>query len=117
LTLQAEQGDTNVQKNKYGISEPRMWVFNIINNRTNYHYSCDEMEAFCKKHNLEMVPILDRKFKLPATMDEMVKYSIGKSVLNNKVEREGVVVRLIENGQKIISFKAISPTFLLKHDE
>lgn len=117
LTIQGEQGDTSVQKNKYGIKEPRFWVFNIIDNRTGRHFDLVEMENFCSVNGLEMVPILDRDFKLPLTVDEMVKYSIGKSVLNPKVEREGVVVRLIENGQKIVSFKSISPQFLLKNEE
>lgn len=117
LTIQGEQGDVGVQKNKYGISGPRFWVFNIIDNRTGRHFSLEEMEMFCERHGLEMVPVLDRNFQLPLTVDEMVKYSIGKSVVNPKVEREGVVVRLIEDGQKKISFKCISPNFLLKHDE
>ena len=116
LTIQGEQGDVSVQKNKYGLTGPRFWVFNIINNRTKKHFSLEEMEDFCAKYNLEMVPLLERKFKLPSTVEEVVKFSIGKSVLAENVEREGVVVRNIEDGQKI-SFKCISPVFLLKHDQ
>ena len=40
----------------------------------------------------------------------MLKYAEAKSVLNDKTEREGVVVRSIDG---TISFKAISNKFLL----
>ena len=39
LTIQGEQGDTKVQGNKYGITEPQMWVFNIIDHEKNYHFN------------------------------------------------------------------------------
>lgn len=117
LTIQGESGDTKVQKNKYKISGTRFWVFNIIDNRNNYHYSLEEMEEFCLKNNLEMVPVLDRAFKLPETVKELIEYSRGKSVLNNKVDREGVVIRLIKDGKKLVSFKVKNPDFLIKYDE
>jgi len=40
----------------------------------------------------------------------MLKYAEAKSVLNDKTEREGVVVRSMDG---TISFKAISNKFLL----
>ena len=32
------------------------------------------------------------------------------------IPREGVVVRCIEDGKKVLSFKVINPNFLLKYD-
>lgn len=131
LTIQGEQGDTKIQGNKYGIKEPTMWVFNIIDHEKNYHYNYFEMYEFCKKYNLLIVPILgivikNSPFKedlnytpclrhLGATVQELVEFSKGKSVLAN-TPREGVVVRCIENGKKLLSFKVINPDFLLKYD-
>lgn len=122
LTIQGEQGNRSVQKNKYGISEPRFWIFNIIDNSTGRHFNINEMSRFCHDYNryfkpeLELVPIMENNFKLKSTVAEMVEYSKGKSVINNKVEREGIVCRYIdENGNKI-SFKVINPDFLLKYD-
>jgi hypothetical protein len=60
--------------------------------------------------NLEFVPLLNTEFILPNTIDDMLKYAEGKSQLNNKTEREGVVIR---NKDMTISFKAISNSFLL----
>lgn len=119
LTIQGEQGDTNIQGNKYGIKEPTMWVFNIIDHEKNYHYNFDEMYEFCQKYGLRNVPFL-RSSALIAignTVQELVEFSKGKSILNPNIEREGIVVRCIENGKKILSFKVINPDFLLKYNE
>jgi hypothetical protein len=117
LTIQGESGDTNVQGNKYQLKESSFWVFNIINNRTGYHYSIDEMEDFCNKHDLKMAPVLDKNFKLPETVGELIEYSRGKSVINHKTDREGVVIRLIKDGKKLVSFKVKNPDFLIKNKE
>jgi hypothetical protein len=123
LTIQGEQGDTKVQGNKYGITEPTMWVFNIIDHERNYHYNYNELYNFCIKHNLECVPLLQQEpkiatcklSKLGSTVQELVEFSKGKSVLAD-IPREGVVIRCIENGKKLLSFKVINPDFLLKYD-
>jgi hypothetical protein len=117
VIVQGESGDTNVQKNIYKISEPRFWVFNVIDSTRNYHYNLEEMEAFCKKHELEMVPVLNREFTLPETVEELLEHSKGKSVINKNTIREGVVIRLIEDGKKLVSFKVKNPDFLIKHEE
>jgi hypothetical protein len=123
LTIQGEQGDTKVQGNKYGIKEPTMWVFNIIDHERNYHYNRFEMVFFCEKYNLPLVPLVyvDTKpycklSELGSTVQELVEFSKGKSVINPNIEREGIVVRCIENGKKILSFKVINPNFLLKYE-
>jgi len=125
LTIQGEQGNTNVQGNKYGIKEPTMWVFNIIDHEKNYHYNFDEIYEFCFRYQLNSVPLLQQEpriatcklSKLGSTVQELVEFSKGKSLVNCNVEREGIVVRCIENGKKLLSFKVISPEFLLQHNE
>ena len=118
ISIQGEQGNTKVQGNKYGINGIRMWVFNIINHKQHYHYDFDEMKEFCDKYGMETVPLVKKcKLKeLGTTVDEIIEFSKGKSLINPKIEREGVVVRCIQNGKKIFSFKAINPNFLLKHE-
>jgi hypothetical protein len=70
---------------------------------------------------LEPVPQLGT-IVLNHTVDELVAFSEGTSVLNPQVQREGVVLRpLVEEYDEDIggrlSFKAINPKFLLKYDE
>ena len=59
---------------------------------------------------LKSVPILDREFTLPDTIDELLTYADEKSVLNSNFDREGVVIRSLD---RKISFKVISNKFLL----
>jgi len=94
-----------------------MWIFNIIDHEKNYHYNRIEMESFCNKYNLDLVPLICncKLSELGSTVDELVEYSRGKSILAN-VPREGIVVRCIKDGKKILSFKVINPDFLLKYN-
>lgn len=125
LTIQGEQGDTKVQGNKYGIKEPTMWVFNIIDHEKNYHYDWKEMYDFCQKYKLNIIPIKDAHWEgvswkgklseLGSTVQELVEFSKGESTLAN-IPREGVVIRCIERGRKLLSFKVINPDFLLKYE-
>lgn len=127
LTIQGEQGDTKVQGNKYGIKEPSLWVFNIIDHERNYHYNYNEMWQFCYDNKLECVPQLfdmtdtpgnpnPKLSRLGSTVQELVEFSKGKSVLAD-IPREGVVIRCIENGKKVFSFKSINPDFLLEYKD
>ena len=70
---------------------------------------------------LETVPQLGN-LVLNHTIDELVAFSEGTSVLNPKTQREGVILRpLVEEYDEEIggrlSFKAINPKFLSKYDE
>jgi hypothetical protein len=117
LTIQGEQGDTKVQGNKYGITEIKLWVFNVIDHEKGYHFNYDEMKSFCDKYNMSCVPLLKKcKLKdLGQSVEDLIKYSQDTSLFA-PIEREGVVIRCVENGQKLISFKVINPKFLLKYE-
>ena len=96
-----------------------MWVFNIINHITKQQFDYNEMVDFCIVNGLDYVPFLKRckLSELGTTVEEIVNYSKGKSVINPRIQREGVVIRCIENGQKLLSFKCINPEFLLKYQD
>jgi hypothetical protein len=66
-----------------------------------------------KKYGIKWCPLVEKDFILPDTVNEMLDYSTGKSALYDTL-REGVVFR---NYSKGISFKAVSPDFLIKHGE
>jgi hypothetical protein len=88
-------------------------VFNIDKQE---YLGLDDMVHFLHKINidnkpLELVPIINYDYKLPATIEEILIYAEGKSRLNEETDREGIVIR---NKDKSVSFKAISNTFLLK---
>lgn len=121
IVIQGEILNTNVQGNKYKVTEPMLFVFTIVENGR--RYSLSEMSEFCFNNELHMVPVVHMSYipsaHIKATeqsdiIKEMVNYSIGKSALRNDVYREGIVCRLNDNPK--ISFKVINPEFLLKFD-
>lgn len=63
---------------------------------------------------MKWVPILDTNYHMPETMEEFKQYADGKSAVNPKVKREGVVIR---NPKDDFSFKNVSREYLLKHNQ
>lgn len=61
--------------------------------------------------NFETVPILDETVLLHDRIENYLEMAEGKSHLNDKTEREGIVFRTHDGN---FSFKAISNRFLLK---
>lgn len=117
VTVQGELVGPRRNGNKHQLTEDAFYVFNVIKNRDGYQFSYPEMKEFCETYNFKIVPLIHDNYVLPASVDDVVKFSNGKSALNQNVLREGLVFRMIENGVKKASFKAISPEFLLKHGE
>lgn len=114
--IQSELVGEGVQGNPYKIKGHTIRIFNVFNIDTQEYLGLDEMEEFLRKinidnHPLELVPVLDRDYKLPDTIEEILSQADGKSVLHKDTDREGIVIR---NHDKSVSFKAISNTFLLK---
>ena len=113
IAIQGEICGPGIQKNPLQLSEKKMFVFNIVDLNTGFRYSVSEMIDYCMKHDLDMVPILELRFKLEHTVPELLELAEGKSRLAN-VEREGIVIRGLDSR---FSFKAISNKFLLKGGE
>ena len=109
--IQGEIIGQGIQGNKYKVEGYDMYVFNYIT--PDKVYSSSEVEDKLEWHGFKTVPVIDIMYKLPDTVDEIVKYSTGKSTLL-KTPREGYVFR---NKDNTISFKVINPEFLLKNDE
>src|SRR5665213_3129455 len=90
--------------------------------KTGLHFDYEHFIKFVKYFNLTYVPLLNDSFILPNTVDELVEFSKGKSVLNAETHREGIVMRPLINEydndlQGRLSFKCINPDFLLKYNE
>ena len=110
LAIQGEVAGPAIQSNPYKMKELDFFVFNIID--PSGRWSTEKMAEWCYRYGLSYVPILDTNYILPDTVDDMLKYATGPSLLNPEVLREGVVIRS-KDGQK--SFKAVSPEYLVKH--
>jgi hypothetical protein len=74
------------------------------------YHNINTLEKIAGEMGLETVPVLERPFLLPDTVEELLKYADDKSSLNPNFDREGVVIRSFD---RTISFKVISNQFLL----
>jgi hypothetical protein len=96
-------------------------VFNLLDVNTQRLVDHAAALEMLREAGLEAVPQLGT-LVLGHTVDELVAFSEGASVLNPKAQREGVVLRppaeeYDEDVGGRLSFKVINPKFLLKYDE
>lgn len=105
------------QKNPYKLEENDIYIFNVIKN--GMLLTWDYMSTFAAMHGLKTVPIIDEGF-IPSrhissqdtktVVNYLLNLSEGQSKLYN-TPREGIVMRLVNDPR--VSFKVISPTYLL----
>jgi RNA ligase (TIGR02306 family) len=110
LAVQGEIIGEGIQGNPYQRIGQTVRIFNGFDIDKYDYLSLDDLLELTKILEVKTVPILDLDFTLPETIDELLLMAEGKSVLNIKTEREGLVIR---SHDRKISFKAISNKFLL----
>jgi RNA ligase (TIGR02306 family) len=112
LAIQGELIGEGIQGNPYGIKGQTVKFFNVFDIDSQTYYGLPMFLSIMKhEFKLDTVPVLTNlTMKLPKTIDEALAFADGKSVLNDKFDREGVVFRTMD---RTISFKAISNKFLL----
>jgi RNA ligase (TIGR02306 family) len=110
LSIQGELIGEGIQGNPYKIKGQTVRFFNLFDIDLQEYHSLSVFKETMRVLGLDTVPILDTSFKLPETIDELLKYSEQKSVLNPNFDREGVVIRSTD---RKISFKVISNKFLI----
>jgi hypothetical protein len=115
IVLQGEILGPDIQGNKYNLETYKLFVFNLIID--NVPTPTKEIENILKNiqsSNLiqipNVVPVI-YETELKKTVDEMLDLATGKSVINPNIHREGIVCR-----KDNISFKVVSPAFLLKYE-
>ena len=115
ISLQGELIGEGIQGNTYKIKGQTVKFFTGYDIDNQKRINFVNLVVLLQSMGLEYVPVLNQEygFVLPETVEDMLKYAEGKSVLNPNTEREGVVVRSMDG---TISFKAISNKFLLKND-
>ena len=111
ICLQGELIGEGIQGNPYKIKGHTVKFFNVFDIDNHRKCTVREFLEILDPLDLDFVPYLEIPFMLPSSVEYMLKYAEGKSKLNANVEREGVVVRSMDNS---ISFKAISNNFLLQ---
>ena len=112
ITIQGETYGKSVQQRDYHMNDIDFKAFNLIfgyKDGTTKRLNPREMtEILTNTYNIPCVPILDEHFKLPNSIDEMITYADGNSVIDGDY-REGVVLRTADG---VNSFKAVSNYYL-----
>jgi len=111
ITIQGETYGAGIQKRDYSIKEHDFAAFNFITSKDGRWNSYDMENLLTYKYGIPCVPILETIPKLPSTVDDIIEYATGESVLDSGM-REGFVFRSTD-GKK--SFKAVSNEYLLKY--
>lgn len=115
VVLQGETIGVGLQGNRYDLPDRQFYAFNFVVNGVRW----DTLEAakFLQAYGINWVPILETDFHMLPTVDDMLAYAEGYSVIvDGKKPREGIVFRARTDSE--LSFKAVSNSFLLeKHPD
>lgn len=111
IAIQGECVAANVQGNKYKVTTPDLYVFNLIS--PTGRWDSVSAKKGVEYYGMKFVPILDRDYHLPDTVNEVLDYAHGESAIGDTL-REGVVFRSMDGKS---SFKAVDPLFLIKYEE
>lgn len=129
LSLQGELLGLSVQGNRLELNSTDVYIFNGLEiTQTGFEYiSFFELKKLSKEMGFKLVPVIKEDFLFEfKNIEELINFSKGKSLLNNKKEREGIVVRFYNNSLKkystmnlsnFPSFKVLNPKYLLKLEE
>ena len=111
ITIQGETYGAGVQKRDYHLSGHGFMAFNLITSDKGRFNTLKMRELLEDYYRIPCVPIVDSKFILPDTVEELLAFATDKSQVDGDM-REGIVFRS-EDGSK--SFKAVSNEFLLAY--
>ena len=123
LGISGELIGEGIQGNKYDIKGHRWLVFNIFDVDTGKYVSAEERQLIIRDlvalgATIEQVPAITAVGSTlldGLSVDDFLEMAEGKSILNPKTEREGLVFK--NQTDPDISFKAISNRWLLKTGE
>jgi RNA ligase (TIGR02306 family) len=114
LALQGELIGPGIQGNKYGLAEHQFVLYDVYNIEARCYLTAGSRRVIAAALGLPHVPILNTNQNTEfSNVDAILAYAEGKSVLAD-TEREGVVFKNLFN--PMFSFKAISNSYLLKHE-
>lgn len=117
LAFQGEFCGPRIQKNRIGLKEYKLYIFNVIDIETGRWYNLDEMCNICKELGMETVPIEEVGDKFNYTLEQLIERAKGKYPSGQN--KEGIVIRLLNPEwshelRKPLSFKVLNNDFLLK---
>ncbi len=121
MALQGEVVGSGINGNKLKMNGHKIYFFSIYDIDKGIYLGFNEFNDMCKSLGVKTVPILEYKYTLPNTVDELVKFATRKSVMNKEIWAEGIVLRPLEEMHDEdlgrLSFKCINPEYLISNGE
>lgn len=125
LALQGEIIGEGIQKNPYGIKGQEFHLFDIYDIDRGDYMTPFERRVFAETHGIKHVPLIMTEYVIDGVAhivqttgsgsQGLLTMAEGKSMLNARTEREGLVFKCNTFGGP--TFKAISNKFLLKNGD
>lgn len=111
FAIQGELIGPGIQGNIYKLSKPEFHVFDVYNISGGFYMSPRDRRVLITMMGLQHAPVLlvDKDLGV-GSVDDILEWAEGKSKLNDKQEREGIVFKQADGG---MTFKAISNKYLL----
>jgi hypothetical protein len=126
IAIQGELCGPGIQSNPLQLKEFNIFFFNVYDIKEGKYKDVVELTNMCVLLRLNMVPIIERHYKLNNDVQALVTYATRKSVYNPNVWLEGIVIRPIEEiedrefmnvlNYNRVSFKVINPEYLICND-
>jgi len=111
IAVQGELIGSGIEENRYKLNYKTIKYFRVFNID---EYRLEDYTSFVYIINYvldgDTVPLICNEYKLPDTIDELLKHVEGNSVLNTTSKREGSVFKSLDSS---ISFKVINNEYLL----
>lgn len=114
FAIQGELIGPGIQGNIYKLSSTEFYVFDVYNIQSGEYLKPAARRALIERMGLNHVPLINSGYPVVPSIDGLLEAAEGKSILNAKQEREGIVFKQVDGG---MTFKAVSNRYLIKSGE
>jgi RNA ligase (TIGR02306 family) len=101
-SIQGEIAGEGIFGNPMGLVGLDLFIFAIFNNDTKAYLSLVEMERFCLKHGLKMVPVAQRDVLFDFTVDELIEEAKGFYEPSGHPQEGIVVIPMVPTNSEIL---------------
>lgn len=111
IAIQGECIGPKIQDNIYKLPDLEFRAFLVFDLNKQSYLPLQEMLSLLEELDLPFVPMIEDPHLLHNDVKFYVELSKGKSKINPQIDREGIVIRSLNEN---FSFKSINPDYLLK---
>ncbi|HEX9996676.1 MAG TPA: RNA ligase family protein, partial [Abditibacterium sp.] len=118
LAIQGEVCGPGIQKNRLGLKELALFVFNVYDIENARYLDAEKARLWVQENGLTPVEVVEKGDCFAHSQESLLALAEGKYASTSN-EREGIVIRPLQETVSValvgrLSFKAISNRFLLK---